>query len=416
MYSSSGLTDLAPRGSYDPSGGVRLSLGCQQFHISMSTIHHHLPGLSRALRRSWRYRPRDVHRQFDVMSVLPSQSKLPPEISTTDVVTSAQAILGHARKSATKFNARVLSHRFNIYLQDRDMPVRDWKDLVKQYVVTGILLDQRVFGCSRELFDAFSDWAIEHAPILVRAMPLAAFLDFIHAWERSRHSASSALESMMSTLDSQTQLDLLYASEKPTYLGQYISSSMVRRLRRIIRNDIANPHHRDWHHRVDRHSHNNYVVSRPTLLGKQYHSTSSVPRVLGASLVSGEAYSSARLHDMVNHERDRIRIVECGGGRRCGTGRIQSRCPRACHATADGYYPSIYDEDDDEFSFSESDSDYDDVDDLGYFPGYDEDVYRPRRPHTHMLSQYADLEDYDDSFGALHHDVVHGIPRTPIMV
>ena len=292
--------------------------------------------------------------------------------------------------------------------------VHNWKALVKRFTTFGKLLDPRVLGCSRELCDDFSEWFISHSHTIVRSMPIDAVLDFIRVFERTRQPFTDALASMINSLNSRGEDELLCLEGQPTYLGRFISSRTRDKIRKLILRNMEGlrtterrrlPGARGW---------SPDILVRSGLIHPRYPSGSArdlIPRVHGSELVSGDEFSPEILHDIVDFEPERILVQEPHIRPHLRSGRSQIK-HRMAHAIGKGGFESFDDED-----IPYTDSEFDDDDD--YLPspyGYDDPGIGGQAVPPCLTPSYPKLDMFRDGFFDTYDDLGH-VPRpVPVLI
>ncbi|MCJ1360927.1 hypothetical protein MMC16_000022 [Acarospora aff. strigata] len=394
MYRSrSDLADFAFESPhYHHSSKVIVVLGSDKYQLRLSTIQHHLPGLFRNLRRNLKNGSRSRKRQIDLVQiVLSSNIARSRDLTPSDAISCAQTILEHVSQYDTDVIGSALSQRLDTYLRDRGTvggPLPDWKRLAKVYATMGKLLDPNLLGCGPELFGAFAGWFIDEAPMLVRALPLLSLLDFVHAWEHTHHPIEIPLSTMVANLDPQTTKDLIYLGNGPSYLGSYIYSRTVHRIKAMVYENLGAPTTRDRHHSPALDSN---ILMRPALLPRHPSGGGRrdlTPRAHETAVVSGDELCREKLHDIVDFEPERILVKK-------------SRA-RPHHRA--GRYLAFNNDDDDDFPADPAwESDYD-AHDIGATTGL-----------PCLSSPYDDLRNSAAHLHGLYDTALHGAHGIPVM-
>lgn len=415
MYRSrSELADFA-RGSLHHlhSSSILIVTGADKYQVRLSTIERHLPGLFKTIRRSLGHYPRDTKRQFDLVDLI--NSRFNPSKEVSYIIECAQTILDHVHQYDTGAVATALFRRLDAYIGHdgpHDARVHNWKALVKQFAVLGKLLDPHVLGCSLELFDDFSGWFKAHSYTIVRSMPIDAVLDFIRAFERTRRPFTDALESMIDSLDSRGEDELLYFDGKPTYLRSFISPRTMHKIRNIILGNIEGLRSRDGRYLPGLHDCNPDVLVRPGLLGRRHYSGSSrdlIPRAQHSELISGDDFCRGMLHDIVDLEPERILVQEPHVGPHLQRRRSRTRHRRGPPRMG-GRFGNFGD---DEFSYTDSEPDYDD-----YLPSpyeHDDRGVGGRVVPPCLMSPYEKADGFGVGFFDVYDDVGHAARPLPVM-
>lgn len=389
---------------------ITIVSGGNKYQFRLSAIHSQLPGLFKAVRRDRGHRKKD-RKQFDVVDVI--NSRFNPSRDVSYIIECAQTILDHVHQLDAGVIPTALFRLLDSYLRrhgTHDDRLHDWKALVKRFAILGKLLDPRVLGCGRDLFDDFSGWFIMHLHTIVKSMPMDAVLDFIHAFERTRRPFTHVLEAMIDNIDSRVENELLYFESKPTYLRSVISARTMHRIHKIIQSNIEGLRIRNRRRLPDPRDWSKDVLIRPGLPSPRHSSHSSrdlVPRVHGPELVSGDEFCRDMLHDLVDFEPERI-LVQDSHSR--PSGRSLIRHGRAHHDVGNGFMAC----DDDDFSYTDSDSDYNDYPPSPY--EYDDHGVGGIVVPPCLMSPYPEPDRFGDGLFDIYDDIVH-VPRpVPVMV